>query len=421
MLKKVCVVGLGYVGLPTAIMLADKGVDVHGYDINEQAVNKINQGIACIKETDLDALLEKVVKKGKLQAATSPVAADVFIIAVPTPILSDSSPDMRFVLNAATSIAPYLTMNNLVILESTSPVGSTKMLAEHLAKLRPDLDLSSDDPDVLMAYCPERIIPGNALAELVNNSRNIGGLTRKAALRARDVYGIFCQGELIVTDAETSELSKLVENSYRDVNIAFANELSLICERFGINVHELISLANKHPRVNILSPGIGVGGHCIPVDPWFIVHAAPEQAKLIHQARLTNDFKPKHIAQNLVQIANKKNATTVGILGLTYKPDVDDFRESPSLLIVEELAKYPLNIFVQDPYLDAYKGNLPVEVEKIYSAQAVIDKSEVLLIATPHMAYVECDFSKHIEGATLLDPAGFTYKHQHAKNMQEVV
>lgn len=416
MLNKICVIGLGYVGLPSAVILADKGMQVIGCEINPETVSKINQGIAPNKEVDLDEMLAKAVRQGKLHAQTTPAKADVFILAVPTPTFADKSPDMSYVVSAVTALAPYLEKNNLIILESTSPVGSTRMLANHLVNLRPDLDFTSDNPDVLLAYCPERILPGNILSELVNNSRSIGGLTPRAAQLARDVYSIFCKGQLSTTSAEVAEFSKLVENSFRDVNIAFANELSYICDQHKVNVNEVIALANKHPRVNILSAGIGVGGHCIPVDPWFLVHGNPDEAKLIKQARLVNDFKPLYVANKIIEKASDLNVSNIGVLGLTYKPNVDDFRESPAFALIKQLtAQSGLNVFVHDPFMSCYSGTFSEKIHVEFSSQELIEKTDILLIATPHVHYLECDFERHIQNNTLFDPSDFILQCQESK------
>lgn len=422
MSKKICVIGLGYVGLPTAILLAERGVNIIGCDINSETVANINQGKARIKETNLDEMLSQAVSSGNLKAFTIPARAEAFIIAVPTPIQANKSPDLTYIIDATTSLAPFLEKGNLIILESTSPVGSTRMLAEHLSRLRPDLNFTNYFPDVLMAYCPERILPGNAFEELVNNSRSIGGLTTEAALAAQSIYSIFCNGELLITNAETAEFSKLVENSFRDVSIAFANELSLICEKQKINVHEVITLANKHPRVNILNPGIGVGGHCIPVDPWFIVHASPDESKLIHMARLINDNKPEFVAQKIIEAAQCSGVSRIGMLGLSYKPDVDDFRESPAFTILKRLSEnQSLSIQVHDPYFHSFTDRLPKNVQRMTRAQTLIDEVDILLISTPHRNYAECNFHRHLLNGTLMDPSDFVIKNQKTLAIQKVV
>ena len=407
-INKVCFVGLGYVGLPTAVILADKGVKVHGYDISERAVKAINSGKAHIKETNLDSLLAKVVKSKKLIADTKPTKANVFVIAVPTPFNDDKTPDMSYVFSAGKSIAPYLEKGNLVILESTSPVGSTEKLKNIIAKERKDLKFDTENPDILFAYCPERILPGNTLNELVHNSRSIGGVTKQASIIARDLYKAFCKGELVLTDAKTAEMTKLVENSFRDVNIAFANELAIICDKQKIDVHEVISLANRHPRVNILTPATGVGGHCIPVDPWFILADNPDEAKLIHQARLTNDYKPIYTANEIVKIAKEKKLNKIIILGLTYKPDVDDFRHSPAFDVINELVKTKdLEIFVHDPYIEMCYEELPKKIKKI-NEKDILKTKAIILLNTTHKEYKKLNFKKYLGG--IVDPSGFIKK-----------
>lgn len=400
--EHICFVGLGYVGLPTAALLASKGVNVHGVDVNPRAVEAVNKGSAHIEEADLEELIAGAVKAGTLRADTVPAKADIFVIAVPTPFNEDKTPDLSYVLAAGRSVAPYLEKGNLVILESTSPVGATEELREAILAERADL---SGDGDLLFAYCPERILPGRTVYELVHNSRSIGGMTPEAAEYARDMYQLFCTAELVLTDARTAEMTKLTENSFRDVNIAFANELAIICDKQGINVHEVAALANRHPRVNILSPGTGVGGHCIPVDPWFIVAGNPEEAKLIKQARLTNDYKPLYTAETVIAAAKERGLKKCAILGLTYKPDVDDFRESPAFAVLEGLAESGLDITVHDPYLDKLHKALPEGVKTAENAAALLSSGDtVVLLNTPHSCYAEL---KNGISACLIDPAGF--------------
>jgi UDP-N-acetyl-D-mannosaminuronic acid dehydrogenase len=331
-LNTICVVGLGYIGLPTAVVLASRGVSVIGVDVNEDVVTKINRGEIHIVEPDLDAVTARVVQNGLLRADTSPAAADAFVIAVPTPF-HDGKADLAYVHAAAASVAPVLKAGDLVVLESTSPPGTTEAMTAQLAALRPDLrfpNTAGGACDVHVAYCPERVLPGRVLVELVENDRVIGGITAECSARAEALYRIFCTGSLLKTGVRTAEMCKLTENSFRDVGIAFANELSVICEKLGINVWELIRLANHHPRVNILQPGPGVGGHCIAVDPWFIVEAAPEESRLIRTAREVNDGKPAHVLDKIKAAVDGARAAgakpKVALLGLAFKPDVDDFR-----------------------------------------------------------------------------------------------
>ena len=371
--KHICVIGLGYIGLPTAATFAAHGVKVTGVDVNQHAVDMINQGKVHIVEPDLDALVKVVVAKGMLSAQTAPVAADAYIVAVPTPFKDDHQPDLKYIEAASKALAPYLKPGNLVILESTSPVGATEQMAVWLAAARPDLtfpEQAGEQADILVAHCPERVLPGKVLQELISNDRIIGGMNHLSSKASCDLYKTFVQGACIETNARTAEMCKLTENSFRDVNIAFANELSIICDKLDINVWELIALANRHPRVNILQPGPGVGGHCIAVDPWFIVAKTPEQARLIRTAREVNDAKPEWVIDQVkIKIAEflQENPektikdVTVACYGLAFKPDIDDLRESPALEITKKLAEQGLNILAIEPNITS----LPVGLEKV--------------------------------------------------------
>ncbi len=357
-INTVCVVGLGYIGLPTAATLASRGVEVIGVDANPRVVSAVNAGQAYFPEPDLDMLLRAATTLGKMRATGRPEPADAFIIAVPTPFNDDRSPNLGFIDAAADAIGPVLAAGNVVILESTSPVGATARLAQRLAERRPDLrfpkDTSSGPLDIHVAHCPERVLPGHMVRELIENDRIIGGLTQACAAHAEAVYLIFSRGMLFRTDAATAELVKLVENAYRDVNIAFANELSLVCDQLGLDVWRVIELANRHPRVSILQPGAGVGGHCIAVDPWFIISSAPQRTRLIRTAREVNDAKPKFVLSQIRERAGRLKEPVIACLGLTYKPDVDDLRESPALGIVTELARDSQGrLLVADPNLRA--------------------------------------------------------------------
>ena len=332
--QRICVLGLGYIGLPTASLLATKGYSVHGVDVTQRVVDTINQGAIHIVEPDLDVMVRAAVASGNLKAGLTPVEADLFIIAVPTPFKDEHVPDVSYVDSATDAIAPFVKEGDIVILESTSPVGTTERVAERLAAARPELQ-----GKLSIAHCPERVLPGRILRELVDNDRVVGGIDRASTDAAAGFYETFVRGEVLRTTARTAEMCKLVENSFRDVNIAFANELSLICDDLGINVWELISLANRHPRVSILTPGPGVGGHCMAVDPWFVVHTAPTQAKLIRQARAINDGKTDWVIERVLEKANRFREPVVACLGLAYKPDVDDLRESPALRVYEELVE----------------------------------------------------------------------------------
>ena len=352
----ISVIGLGYIGLPTAAMFASRKKKVIGVDVNKHAVDTINKGQIHIVEPDLDMLVHTAVTEGYLRATIKPVPADAFLIAVPTPFLPTANeggipkPDLKYIEAAAKAIAPVLKKGDLVILESTSPVGATEQMAEWLAQERTDLTFpqtSGEESDIRVAHCPERVLPGHVVRELVENDRVIGGLTNKCSEAAVELYKTFVKGGCVITNARTAEMAKLTENSCRDVQIAFANELSIICDKLDIDVWELISLANRHPRINILQPGPGVGGHCIAVDPWFIVARTPEQAQLIHTARKVNDSKPKWVINKVklaiadFLLANPEKTAkevTIACYGLAFKPDIDDLRESPALDIAQQLA-----------------------------------------------------------------------------------
>jgi UDP-N-acetyl-D-mannosaminuronic acid dehydrogenase len=375
--KSVSVIGLGYVGLPTAATVAARGVPVIGVDINAEAVKVINSGASHIIETDLDVILQAVVTTGKLKAVMKPEPADCFVITVPTPVLDDKRADLRAIEAAFRSIAPVLRKTSLVILESTSPVGTTENMTALLEGLRPDLTFPLKHPeasDVMVAYCPERILPGHTLRELVDNSRTVGGLDKVSGHRAAEFYRIFCMGEIVETNSRTAELVKLTENAYRDVNLAFANEMSMLCTDLDIDVHEVIEFANRHPRVNILVPGPGVGGHCIPVDPWFIVEAAPERARIIRTAREVNMAKTEFVMKQVRNRADRFKTPRIAFFGLAYKPDVDDLRESPALEVVEAAAKERLGeIVVVEPHID----ELPKSLSK-FSGVSLVEQARAL-------------------------------------------
>jgi UDP-N-acetyl-D-mannosaminuronic acid dehydrogenase len=348
-MNKVCIVGLGYIGLPTAGVLANSGYKVYGYDINEQIVNTINKGKIHIKEKQLKKLIKNCVKKGNLKAYNTPKKADIFIISVPTP-LNENKPDISYVLDAVETIIPYLQENNIVLLESTSPIGTTGKIAQIINQKK---------KNIYVGYCPERVLPGNILYELIYNDRVIGGVDKISSEKIYNFYKTFVKGKIYKTISKVAELVKLAENSFRDVNIAFANELSLICDENEIDVNEVISLANKHPRVNILNPGIGVGGHCIAIDPWFIV-ANSQYAKLIKKAREVNIYKTQWIIEKIKRVAKEKKAQTITCLGIAYKPDIDDLRESPAVMIINELKK-EYEIFVVEPNITNYDNLISLE------------------------------------------------------------
>ena len=355
-------IGLGYIGLPTAALLASRGMQVIGVDVDAHAVDTINEGKVHIVEPDLDIVVRSTVTTGNLRATLKPEPCDAFLVAVPTPFKDDHAPDLKYIESAARALAPVLVAGNLVVLESTSPVGTTEKLSEWLAAARPDLSFPhqvGDAADVQVAHCPERVLPGQVLQELVANDRVIGGMTPTCARAAERLYSSFVKGECILTTARTAELCKLTENASRDVSIAFANELSLVCDLLDVDVWELIELANRHPRVNILQPGPGVGGHCIAVDPWFIVHSAPEQAQLIRTAREVNDGKPAAVISRVRARAQRFREPRIACFGLAFKADIDDLRESPACRIVEALADEGIGpLLVVEPNVTALPPSL---------------------------------------------------------------
>ncbi|MGL0957070.1 UDP-N-acetyl-D-mannosamine dehydrogenase [Vibrio vulnificus] len=404
--ETISVIGLGYIGLPTAAMFASRKKKVIGVDINQHAVDTINQGKIHIVEPDLDMIVHAAVSEGYLKATTTPEAADAFLIAVPTPFLPCEegdipAPDLSYIEAASKAIAPVLKKGDLVILESTSPVGATEQMATWLAEARSDLSFPQthgEDADVNIAHCPERVLPGHVVRELVENDRVIGGLTAKCSARAVELYKTFVQGECVVTNARTAEMAKLTENSSRDVQIAFANELSIICDKLDINVWELIALANRHPRVNILQPGPGVGGHCIAVDPWFIVSKTPEEAQIIHTARKVNDGKPEWVINKVklaiadfLQVNPEKTARdiTIACYGLAFKPDIDDLRESPALAIAETIAEiHAGRVIGVEPNIES----LPLSLKKI----ELTDLKQALKVADIHVLLVDHKQFKNI-------------------------
>jgi len=394
----ISVIGLGYIGLPTAAAFASCQKQVIGIDINAHAVETINRGEIHIVEPDLDRVVKTAVEGGWLRAATQPEAADAWLIAVPTPFKGEHQPDMTFVQAAAESIAPMLKKGDLVILESTSPVVATEQMAAWLAAARPDLSFphqAGEEADIQVAYCPERVLPGQVMVELFKNDRVIGGMTARCSQRACDLYNIFLQGECVVTNARTAEMCKLTENSFRDVNIAFANELSLIAADQGINVWELIRLANRHPRVNILQPGPGVGGHCIAVDPWFIVAQNPVQARLIRTAREVNDSKPhwvleqvqRQVADCLMDSNKRASELKIACFGLAFKPDIDDLRESPAVQVTRMIADWHQGTtLVVEPNVHSLPTALQASVTLIALEEA-LQQADVLVMLVDHRAF----------------------------------
>lgn len=389
-LQKIVVMGLGYIGLPTASMLAIKGHTVLGVDVSETVVATINSGNIHIVEPDLDLLVRSAVNSGNLRASTTPEEADTFIIAVPTPFTvtpeDPKMPDISYVQTATQAIVPFLREGNLVILESTSPVGTTERMRDIILERRPELSVPHGDT-IHLAHCPERVLPGQILRELVDNDRIIGGITRAAAEKSRELYKTFCNGSIYLTDSKTAEMAKLTENSFRDVNIAFANELSIICDCLGINVWELIELANRHPRVNILSPGPGVGGHCIAVDPWFIVNSAPDAARLIRTAREINDYKPRWVLEKVRQKADRFKNPIIGCLGLAFKANIDDLRESPALEITRALvASGTGTVMACEPNICGKNVDVPT-----YPLDEVLTAADIVVVLVDH------DEFKHVD------------------------
>ena len=392
-MKNCCILGLGYIGLPTAAVLANSGFIVKGVDINETIVRDINKGKIHIYEKGLEDLVKKAIDNKALTISDKPSESEVFIIAVPTPFHNKKStelkkPNLDYVFEAAKTISKYIKKENLIILESTSPVGTSEKVANLISKYS-----NLEESEINIAYCPERVLPGNIIFELKNNDRVIGGRTAKASNMAKQVYRSFCKGKLIITNDRTAELVKLTENSFRDVNLAFANELSMICDEYNVKARELISIANHHPRVNILNPGCGVGGHCIAVDPWFLISALPEEANLIKKAREVNIKKTNWVLdkiKNKVDVLKRSTSKdiSIGILGLTFKQDVDDIRESPAMLIAEKLIKQNYNIYPCDPNI---KNKLNFN---LFSLEETLTKSDLIIILVPHKEFKKLDLIK---------------------------
>jgi UDP-N-acetyl-D-mannosaminuronic acid dehydrogenase len=403
MFNTIAMIGLGYIGLPTATLFASRKQKVIGIDVSQHIVDTINQGKIHIVEPELGLLVQAAVASGYLRATTRPEPAEAFLIAVPTPFTDGRKPDLRFIEAAAMTIAPVLAKGNLVILESTSPVGTTAKLADWLAEARPDLSFpqqKQETADIQIAYCPERVLPGRVIHELVDNDRIIGGMSRTATSMATALYKIFVQGDLVATNARTAEMAKLTENSFRDVNIAFANELSLICHKLDINVWELISLSNRHPRVNILQPGAGVGGHCIAVDPWFIVDRTPNEARLIRTAREVNDYKPQWVVERVklaitdVLAADPvKSMAEVKVvcLGLAFKPDIDDLRESPAVAIAQQIAALGCQVLAVEPNIDELPSKLAQQNLKLVELEQGLGKADVVCVLVRHREFVRLE------------------------------
>lgn len=395
----ISVIGLGYIGLPTAAVFASRKIKVIGVDLNQHAVDTINRGAIHIVEPDLDMVVHAAVTEGYLRATTTPEPADAFLIAVPTPFKDDHKPDLDYIEAASKAIAPVLKRGDLVILESTSPVGATEQMAAWLAEARPDLSFPQtrgEESDIRVAHCPERVLPGKVLQELVQNDRVIGGLTPRCSEAAVRLYKTFVQGECVVTNARTAEMCKLTENSFRDVNIAFANELSIICDKLDINVWELIRLANRHPRVNILQPGPGVGGHCIAVDPWFIVSKTPAEARLIRTAREVNDSKPQWVLDKVklavaeyLQANPDKTAkdVTIACFGLAFKADIDDLRESPALEIAVNISEtHPGQVIAVEPNITQLPQNAHQGL-KLADQSAALSAAKIIVLLVEHKPF----------------------------------
>ncbi|WP_339821724.1 UDP-N-acetyl-D-mannosamine dehydrogenase [uncultured Parasphingorhabdus sp.] len=384
----VCVLGLGYIGLPTAAVIARSGCAVLGVDVTAHVVDTVNSGKIHIEEVDLEGLVQGVVARGTLRASLHIEPADVFVIAVPTPFGDNHVPDTSYVMEAATNVAAALKAGDTIILESTSPVGTTEKMRDLIAKLRPDLKipgLTHDVPDVAIAYCPERVLPGRILEELTNNDRCIGGITPRCARKALGFYRRFVRGECVTTSARAAEMTKLVENSYRDVNIAFANELSIVADEMELDVWEVIRLANRHPRVNILKPGPGVGGHCIAVDPWFIIHGAPNQTPLIRIAREVNDSKIDHVLEQAARMIDELPGVSVACFGLAFKANIDDFRESPALKIAAKLAQqYGGRIKIVEPYASELPAAFDGTGAELIDIDAALENCPVMITLTDH-------------------------------------
>ncbi len=400
---KVSVIGLGYIGLPTAAVIASKDIKVFGFDVNENVVNKINSGHCHIIEPGLDDLVNTKVNKSYLVADSNINISDVYIIAVPTPFIKDKAkipkPNLSYIENASRKLAKFLKKGDLIILESTSPVGTTEKMQSWLMEERDDLKFPAitKNPDVNIAYCPERVLPGKVIDELKNNDRVIGGLSLECSEKASNFYKKITKGDCFITDARTAEMTKLTENASRDVQIAFANELSILCEDMNINVWDLIKLTNKHPRVNILNPGPGVGGHCIAVDPWFIVHNSPTKAKIIKKAREINDLKPTWVIEKVLELAsiikknNSKNHLTISCYGLSFKPNIDDIRESPALSIVNELNNIDsFEVIAVEPNIKKIDN----EAINLVTLNDAITKGDIHLILVNHDNFQTNNFTE---------------------------
>lgn len=406
----VAVIGLGYIGLPTAALLASYGWSVCGVDVSPHVVETVNAGGVHIEERDLDKLVHDAIAAQTLVASTEVPTASYYMIAVPTPLADDNAPDTSYVEAAARAIAPKIQPGACVIVESTSPIGTTEKVAQIIAEMRPDIAVPRDgdksDADIAVAYCPERVLPGRIVNELVQNDRVIGGVTPTCAERAAVLYTSFVKGDCFYTTARVAETVKLVENSFRDVNIAFANELSMIADEIGVDVWEVIRLANRHPRVNILQPGPGVGGHCIAVDPWFLVSSAPAAARLVKTAREVNDHKAVHTEAKIRTLLDAVPGGKVALLGLAFKPDIDDFRESPALEIAEALAHSHGNrILIVEPFAEEIPSALSGTGSELVTLETALRKAEIVVVLVDHTAFKYLG-SEELAGKIVLDTRG---------------
>ncbi|UZK66243.1 UDP-N-acetyl-D-mannosamine dehydrogenase [Sphingomonas sp. M1-B02] len=406
---QVAVLGLGYIGLPTAAVIARTGAKVLGVDVHAHVVDTVNSGRVHIEEIDLDALVSGVVARGNLRASLQIEPADVFVVAVPTPFGDNHAPDIGYVLKAATTIAIVLKAGDVVILESTSPVGTTEKVAELLAKLRPDLKVPghcTGSADVAIAYCPERVLPGRILVELIDNDRVIGGITPRCARKALQFYRRFVRGACVTTTAKAAEMTKLSENAFRDVNIAFANELSLVADQMGVDVWEVIRLANRHPRVNILSPGPGVGGHCIAVDPWFLVSAAPDQTPLIRTAREVNDGKVEHVIARACAMLEADPTVRAACLGLAFKANIDDFRESPALKVATALAeRFGARVSIVEPYASTLPAAFDGSGSALIDVDSALESCDTLIVLVDHEIFRSIPLEERV-GKQVYDTRG---------------
>lgn len=396
MSKKICVIGLGYIGLPTAALLANRGYDVHGVDLEKSTVDLINQARVNIAEPELETFVKAAVNSGKLKADLKPTSADIFIIAVPTPFHEGFIPNVDYIISATKEMAPFVQEGNIIILKSTSPIGTTNLVEQTLK------DKNVDTSKLFFAHCPERVLPGKIMRELVENDRIVGGTTPEATQKTVKFYKTFVSGNVLSTDAKTAEMAKLTENSFRDVNIAFANELSILCDKFDINVWELIKLTNRHPRVNVLQPSAGVGGHCIAVDPWFIVHAAGGDAKIIKTGREVNIYKKEWVIDKIKNEAlrfEKENGrkAKIACMGITFKPNVSDIRESSAIYIIKSLIANGLNVLVVEPNIKSHKEFDIVECKE------ALEKADIVTFLVGHKEFKNLDIKTNLDFCGILN------------------